>query len=62
MISFLITFLIFCIVFGLIWYLTTLLPFSDKLIKAIQAIVIIIAILYLLSAVLGYAPMPEYRR
>ena len=54
--SVLISILVFCIVAGLIWYLVGLLPLPAPFGEVVRVVLIIIAILWLIGTLTGYAP------
>ena len=60
MIDFLVSLIILCIVFGLIYYIVTLLPLPDPF-KTIAVIaVLLIFILILLGALIGGIDLPKW--
>jgi len=61
MLSLLITLLILCLVLGLVWYVVTLLPLPAPFKNIALAIIAVIAAIYLLSILLGAAPLPVLR-
>jgi hypothetical protein len=54
--SILISILIFCIVAGLIWYLISLLPLPAPFGQVVRVVLIVIAVLWLVGMLTGYAP------
>jgi len=60
-IDFLIYLIILCIVFGLIYYIVTLLPLPEPFKKIAVIAVLLIFLLVILGALVGYVPMPRLR-
>lgn len=57
----LLSLLVVIIVCGLIVYVVNLLPIAEPFKKIAVAIVVVVMVLYLLSAVFGFLPNPEVR-
>jgi hypothetical protein len=60
MIEFLIYVIILCIVFGLVYYVVTLLPLPDPFKKVAVIAVLLVFVLILLGALLGGIPLPKW--
>lgn len=61
MIDFLVYVVILCIVFGLVYYIVTLLPLPDPFKTIVVIAVLLIFLLIILGALTGYAPLPKFR-
>lgn len=61
LLGFLVTLFIAILIFGLIWYGIKLLPLEEPWKQALRAVLIVIAVVYLLGCLTGYAPIPIYR-
>lgn len=57
----LISLVVFLVVLGLVWWLTTLLPLPAPIAQIIQVLFIILAILCLLGVLTGHMPIPALR-
>jgi hypothetical protein len=61
MIDFLIYVVVLCIVFGLVYYIVTLLPLPHPFKTIAVVAVLLIFLLIILGALTGYAPLPKFR-
>lgn len=59
MIDFLIYIIVLCIIFGLIYYVVTLLPLPEPFKKIATIATLVVFVLVLLSALLGGIPLPR---
>lgn len=62
MIELLIWIVVLCIIFGLIYYIATLLPLPPPFKNIIIIAVLVIFLLVLLFALLGQVPLPRFPR
>lgn len=62
MIDLLVWIVILCLVFGLIYYIVTLIPLPDPFKTVAVIAVLVIFLIVLLSALLGGVPMPRFGR
>ena len=60
-IGFVITILIFCLLFGLLWALVNALPLNDPFKKWAQAAVLVLAIVVVLCFIAGWLPVVPLR-
>lgn len=61
LIDFLIWVVVLCIVFGLVYYIVTLLPLPEPFKKIATIAVLVIFLLVLLSALMGGISMPRFK-
>jgi len=62
MIDFLIYIIILCILFGLVYYIVSLLPLPDPFKNIAIIAVLLIFLLIILGALLGHVPLPHLSR
>jgi hypothetical protein len=62
MIEFLIWIVILCIVFGLVYYIVTLLPLPPPFKNIAMIIILVVFLLIILFSLLGTVPMPRLTR
>ena len=56
MLSILLTLLIIILIYGLVWYLFTIIPLPPQFLKLAQIVIAIALVLTLISLLLGYVP------
>lgn len=61
MIELLIWVLILCVVFGLVYYIVTLLPLPDPFRTIAVIVMLLIFLLVILSSLTGYMPLPRFK-
>jgi hypothetical protein len=61
MIEFLIWIVILCIVFGLVYYIVTLLPLPPPFKNIAMIVILVVFLLIVLFSLLGTVPMPKFR-
>jgi hypothetical protein len=61
MIEFLIWVVILCIIFGLIYYIVSLMPLPPPFKNIAMIVILVVFLLILLFSLLGTVPMPKFR-